>query len=450
MKNKVIKLILLVFVVFSPFANSLTQVSKFDGLFYYEIGGANPISVPPAPIITSINLEFSISPTGIACGAFDPKLAIEAFFDDLKNGVDDMMVAMQNAATAAIAALPGYILQKANPGLYDLFQNGLLRGIGKITLATKSCEQMMAQINNGVDPYENWVTASAGDEWKLSAGSGGASIVNVRKDIAENKGESGKRWMGGVSCGGRNQPPCRPLRDAVQAGFNISMGRGVLDTSSVPATTSELTKIWNDPDDVRDWVLDVLGDEEIVMCQGCTPGSQPGRGLIPLIAERQEVVHTNMELIIRGASNGGIDPTRTNLDLISAPGVGISVHVIESIRRLSSPTDIGIVMSRLSMEIAGAQVMQEATLVRRLLLTGRKEGNIGGVGMAQDAISRAITELEQEIHNVTFESDLRKTMVSGTVKKVLEESRSIQNASQAVLQQTDTRNRSFRNGKVSP
>jgi hypothetical protein len=102
------------------------------------------------------------------------------------------------------------------------------------------------------------------------------------------------------------------------------------------------------------------------------------------------------------------------------------------------------------MEIAGAQVMQEATLVRRLLLTGRKEGNIGGVGMAQDAISRAITELEQEIHNVTFESDLRKTMVSGTVKKVLEESRSIQNASQAVLQQTDTRNRSFRNGKVSP
>ena len=33
------------------------------------------------------------------------------------------MNAMTTAATAAIAALPALILQRANPGLYDLFQN---------------------------------------------------------------------------------------------------------------------------------------------------------------------------------------------------------------------------------------------------------------------------------------------------------------------------------------
>ncbi len=454
MRKKIIACTLALTLVVSPIINAqtVTATSKFDSLFYYEIGGAQPLSIPPAPILTTINLNFSISPTGLACGKFDPQVAIENFFDDLKSGLDDMMIAMQNAASAAIASLPGYLLQKANPGLYDIFQNGLLRAWSKFSLATKSCEQMMHEIGQGVDPYEKWVTASAGDEWKISAGTGGADIINVREQINLNKGNSGKRWIGGVSCGGQGQTPCRPLRDTVLAGYNISLGRPVLTTSSVPinATTPELARLWNDPDDVRDWVLDVLGDDEIVTCQGCSPGAQPGRGLIPLIADRQVTIETQLRQIVIGGGGGGLDPTRNNLNDISAPGIGISVHVIESIRNLDDDVERGIVVSRLAAEIASAQVLEEALIIRRLLLTGRREGNVKGIGMAQETILGAIEELEMEIENVKFEHDIRRSMVSGTVRKVLEQARAITQSSRSIQKKPDNRNREFNHGRVMP
>lgn len=429
-----------------------TPVPVLDGLFYYEIGGAQPLSLPPAPILTTINLNFSISPTGLACGNFDPQVALENFFDDMKDGLDDMMIAMQNAASAAIAALPGYLLQKANPGLYDIFQNGLLRGWGKFTLATKSCEQMMHEIGQGVDPYEKWITASAGDEWKISAGTGGTDIVNTREQIEQNKGQSGKRWIGGVSCGGVGQNPCRPLRDTVQAGYNISLNRPVLTTTSIQVTPTspDLVQLWNDPDDVRDWILEVLGDDEIVTCQGCSPGSQPGRGLIPLIADRQTTIQTQLAQLVIGAASGGLDPTRTNLDTVSAPGVGISVQVIESIRQLEDDTERGVVVAKLAAEIASAQVLEESLIIRRLLLTGRREGNVKGIGMAQDAIDDAIDELTDEINNVRFEHTIRKEMVSSTVKTVLEKARAIKNSSRSIHTKTDNRNNEFDYGRVQP
>ena len=62
--------------------------------------------------------------------------------NDIGAGIDNMMNAMTAAASAAIAALPALILQRANPGLYDMFQNALLQAEETMQLATKSCEQM--------------------------------------------------------------------------------------------------------------------------------------------------------------------------------------------------------------------------------------------------------------------------------------------------------------------
>jgi len=97
-----------------------------DGLWYYEIGGAEPVSRPPNPSVTSVTLGGSIElGLGYSCGKFDPVAAVTNTLNQIKSGASSMMNAMITAASSAIAALPALILQRANPGLYDLFQNAL-------------------------------------------------------------------------------------------------------------------------------------------------------------------------------------------------------------------------------------------------------------------------------------------------------------------------------------
>ena len=124
-----------------------------DSLWYYEIGGAEPASVPANPSVVSVTLGGSAQlGLGYSCGKFDPVAAVTNTLNNIGAGVDNMMNAMTAAATSAIAALPALILQRANPGLYDLFQNALIKAEETMQLATKSCEQMEAEIAQGKNP----------------------------------------------------------------------------------------------------------------------------------------------------------------------------------------------------------------------------------------------------------------------------------------------------------
>ncbi len=146
------------------------QAPTEDGLWYYEIGGAEPVSAPANPSVVSVTLGGAASLTwGHSCGKFDPTIAVTHTLNQIAAGADRMMNAMTNAATAAIAALPALILQRANPGLYDLFQNALLRAEATLELATKSCEQMEAEIAAGKNPYADLMPKLHQESRTLSA-----------------------------------------------------------------------------------------------------------------------------------------------------------------------------------------------------------------------------------------------------------------------------------------
>ena len=141
------------------------QAPTEDGLWYYEIGGAEPVSVPANPAVVSTTLGGSAQlGLGYSCGKFDPVAAVTNTLNDIGSGVDNMMNAMTAAATSAIASLPALILQRANPGLYDLFQNALIKAEETMQLATKSCEQMEAEIAQGKNPYADLITLSKGND----------------------------------------------------------------------------------------------------------------------------------------------------------------------------------------------------------------------------------------------------------------------------------------------
>ena len=99
-------------------AEPLYESPKKDSLFYYRIGGGKPFTALPRLNVTTINLSLGVGITGLFCGKLDPKVTVKNALNRAKDGLDDMMVQLQNAATAAIANLPGYLLMKFNPDLY--------------------------------------------------------------------------------------------------------------------------------------------------------------------------------------------------------------------------------------------------------------------------------------------------------------------------------------------
>ena len=191
---------------------------------------------------------------------------------------------MINAATSAIASLPAYIMQRAAPGLYDLYQNAVLRGEATLGAANASCQQMESEIRNGNNPYERFINVAKGFDWKLQMGNGtlGSASTDVKtaKDTVEaNNGSNGIPWLGGAYAGGNAQPPVMAITDTVKAGYNIELGRSVDRHRRRPHRhwpPPPLSKVWTTPAEAQNYALFVLGDVELTTSKDrATPGN-PG------------------------------------------------------------------------------------------------------------------------------------------------------------------------------
>ncbi|WP_239017395.1 MULTISPECIES: integrating conjugative element protein [Halieaceae] len=387
-----------------------------DSLWYYEIGGAEPVSVPANPSVVSVTLGGSAQlGLGYSCGKFDPVAAVTNTLNDIGAGVDNMMNAMTAAATSAIAALPALILQRANPGLYDLFQNALIKAEETMQLATKSCEQMEAEIAQGKNPYADLITLSKGNDWKVQMGIGGNDAVTAKDTVETSNGDNGVPWIGGQA-GGTGQPVLEFTGDIVEAGYNINMNRAVTDTTPVPAASAtRLSEIWGSPAEARDWTVDVVGENIVTTCDTCRKDSIPGTGLLPKLYQESATVTTEIQNLVSGAT----PPTLANLDQITAPGVAITRQVIEAIREMP-PSEQSLIMGRLVSEISTARTVEKALFARRLLLSGRQVPEVYATEVAREHADTSIAELDKEIENLLFETRVRKEVVSDTVATLLE------------------------------
>ena len=82
-------------------AHAITKGPTEDSLWYYEIGGAEPVSAPANPSVVSVTLGGSAQlGLGYSCGKFDPVAAVTNTLNDIGAGVDNMMNAMTAAASA--------------------------------------------------------------------------------------------------------------------------------------------------------------------------------------------------------------------------------------------------------------------------------------------------------------------------------------------------------------
>lgn len=415
-----------------------------DSLWYYEIGGAQPVSVPANPSVVSVTLGGSAQlGLGYSCARFDPVAAVTHTLNNIKSGADDMMNAMTAAASSAIAALPALILQRANPGLYDLFQNALLKAEATVELATKSCEQMEVAIAQGKNPYADLVTLSKGNDWKVQMGIGGNDAVAAKDAVETSNGGNGVPWIGGQA-GGTGQPVLRFTGDIVEAGYNITMNRPVTATTPVPAASAtRLSEVWPTPAAARDWVVDVVGENIVTTCDTCRKDSIPGTGLLPQLYRESAVVTTELANLVSGAT----PPTLANLELITAPGVAVTRQVIEAIREMPA-TEQGLIIGRLVSEISTARTVEKALYARRLLLSGRQVPEVYATEVARDHADTAIAELDKGIESLLFETRVRREVVSDTVVVLLERVAARRRASMNISEGGPIDPRPLSNGRV--
>ncbi|RBW47313.1 integrating conjugative element protein [Psychromonas sp. B3M02] len=394
-------------------ASDTTPVA--DSLFYYKLGGGRAFRALPRWQVTSILLSYKTSTTGLTCGGFDPNITISNTLNSVKSGLEDSYTQMESAATAAIANLPGYVLSKVNPNLYDLFMNAIASAEVDFDLATKSCEMIQAEIQDGQDPFEDLASISVGDTWKSSVGTSGVDILNVQ-EAAEDSKVNGIVHPCYGRAGGENQTPYNIITDVASIGYNRLLDRNECETSVVASTTSseELITKFESPAAVKEWVKLVVGDVTYDEDSSSSSSSTPGAGLLPLVNSRKTEVYNGLIDMYNGSTEATLD----NLSEISAPGLMVTAQIITGLRTLGD-RKASIFINRLSDEIAISDTINSALLIRRTLATGKKESDVYSSKAITEKVSESITELDEEIDLVLKENEVKKSLMGESIPLLL-------------------------------
>ena len=381
---------------------------------------------------------------GYSCGKFDPVLGVAETLNQVKTGAEDMLRAMTEAATGAIASLPALILQRANPGLYELMQNALVGAKLKVDLATRNCRQMEAAIAQGKNPYHELIVLSKGNDWKRQMSIGGNNVVSAQTGVDTANGANGIPWVLGQPAGGQGQQPIQLTRDVAQAGYNVILNRHVAQTA--PASSSvagRLQQVWSTPEAAASWLVDVIGEHVVTTCANCPKASTPGQGLITGLSQESAALAVKLDAVVSSAA----PPTRDVLAAISGPNVTITREVIEALRELP-PQERAIAQSRLVNDIAVSRTLEKSFYARRVLLTGGQIPEVIGNTVATDHVVRAVATLDAETERLLFEYKARQEVVSDTALQLLRRATGLRETSRGIPKLGPLDNRPLIDGRV--
>ena len=427
---------------------SAAVMTRQNSSLYYLVGGGDPSPLAANP--SAINLKFGLSGSallGYSCGKFKIGDAFAFYMTEFRN----LGTTLSAALGAAIAALPMYIFQRAQPGLYEIFQSYWAKAQVAISAALKTCEEMEAQIKAGQNPYDDYIQLAKGEGWKYEA-SAGSNVLQAKANVAANAGKNGVQAFPGLQKGGKGQEPLRIVADTAIVGYNATMNQlPAASKDTVYPATTRLGKLWTSPRVAADWGVSVLGDQEVSTCDDVDCGTADGGtgkslatglGLQP----KYEAAVTDIGTAIVDLVGSG-DTSYDNLQTVSAPGVGINKDVIEALRRLP-PESRSAMMARLSREVALAKTIERAFMLRNLLQTGMSAANYE---KPADETRKRVEQLNRYIDDLMFEHRVRKEIVSSTAQLLIENDRNSAAArSSGTPGGREASSRALEDGKVNP
>lgn len=384
-----------------------------NSALYYNIGGGEPyLFAYDQRYHLSLGVGFRWS-TGNVCAGFDPEASIKNTLRDAERSLYGYVDDVISSIPTLVASWGISKLQEANPGIYDLITKGLVDAKEEYNLSVKSCEAMVNDVSNGENPVDGWVSIGTRDSWNEQSSQPDAGAAE--KEVERTAGNEGIQGPDGIQLGGRWQEPIRTVGDVVGAGYNhLNPG----------STDPRIEKLWSHRDDAVDWVTSVVGEKEVKVCKSCSPKlkTQIGQGLRTKIKEEREEIAPELGTLVGMSSQ----PTKDELDEISAPGMGIMVteDLIRALREEENTAERSILGARLATELALARTVEKALVAMDLIKAGRQEPNIAANAEYQKEADKVLSRLQAEIDGILYEKDVRQQVFAKTAQ-VLMERRSI-------------------------
>lgn len=380
----------------------------------YSIGGGRAVSMGGAGNMQSIGVGVGWN-SNLICGDMSITTTLQNQLNGISNGFQTIMSNVIQNATSAVASLPALIIQRADPGLYNLLTNGILQARLDFDRSKMTCRAIAERMADTAGGQAGWNQLAEGLALRDAVGS--TDAVSAIEQAESNKGNNGVPWVGGGNAGGSGQSSIKVVGDVTRAGYNLLNGRSATDTSSIPSNTcgNRLTcQTWSSPQAAADWATRVLGEREQRTCESCTKTqTTPGVGLTPVIQEEYETKLQVLQELVTGAR----PTTLANLDAAGSSSLPITRGVIEALR---DEPDQDVLGKRLASEAALSSVLEKALLLQRTLLTGKKEPNVAANELAVRAVYQENSALEQEIDNLKTELELRRTLAGNSAMAIIQ------------------------------
>ncbi|WBL64113.1 MULTISPECIES: integrating conjugative element protein [unclassified Thauera] len=401
----------------------------------YSIGGGRAVSMGGAGNMQSIGVGVGWN-SNLICGDMSITTTLQNQLNGITNGFQTIMSNVIQNATSAVASLPALIIQRADPGLYNLLTNGILQARLDFDRSKMTCRAIANRMADMAGGQAGWDQLAEGMALRDAVSS--TDAVSAIEQAESNKGNNGVPWVGGGNAGGSGHSSIKVVGDVTRAGYNLLNGRSATDTSSIArsACGNRLTcQTWSSPQAAADWATRVLGEREQRTCENCTKTqTTPGVGLTPMIQEEYETKLQVLQELVTGAR----PTTLANLDAAGSSSLPITRGVIEALR---DEPDQDVLGRRLASEAALSSVLEKALLLQRTLLTGKKEPNVAANELAVQAVDQENSALEQEINNLKTELELRRTLAGNSAMAIIQRHSTRAAGSRGVFEGDTTRDR---------
>ncbi len=400
--------------------------------FYYVIGGGTPLPKPASFSQTArIKASWRLG-AGYSCGSFDPFQNVEAMMNQVLNKIRRLPAQFMGAVQAGIAALPGYLLAKANPTLYENLTKVLDDSFELFNTSFKSCQQMERETARKQNPYHEFVRASIAGNWRnIIIGSDGAQTIDQIEEEVNTEGpRNGIDFVDGAKRGGVGQPPIRVNYDITVTGYNSLLGKTTELLSEEPPVdptlnlpdgtrlTIPMVRMFSSPKKAAEWLVEVVGEHEVRLAteeeKQSEVTSKPGRGLMPEVEMHTVKIRQALEKAILNNDYGDLREYRDVLQ--------IGFMLVDAIRQ-AQPFEQSIMLDRLASELATNFVQNKVVMIKRMLYAGIKEANIGmsdaAAPIEKQIREHTIIDLDKSMREIHDALDLKLKTVARTTSQIL-------------------------------